>query len=55
MAQGAATAAEIIKEIDTNHDGALSADEHALLGKSMFAAMDTNHDGFLSKAEAKGP
>jgi Ca2+-binding EF-hand superfamily protein len=54
MAQGASTAAEIIKQIDSNHDGVLSADEHAALARSMFAAMDTNHDGYLSSVEAKG-
>jgi Ca2+-binding EF-hand superfamily protein len=51
MDKGAA--AEVIKTLDTNHNGVLSADEHAALARSMFAGMDTNHDGYLSKAEAK--
>jgi len=54
MAKGSATAAEIIKTIDSNHDGVLSADEHAAVARSMFTAMDANHDGYLSKAESQG-
>jgi Ca2+-binding EF-hand superfamily protein len=54
MAKGAATAAEIIKTIDGNHDGVLSAEEHAAVARSMFTVMDANHDGYLSKAEAQG-
>ncbi len=53
MPKGAATAAEIIKSIDSNGDGVLSSDEHAAVARAMFAAMDTNHDGYLSKAEVK--
>ena len=53
MPKGAVTAADIIKTIDTNHDGILSADEHAALARSMFAGMDSNHDGYLSRAEVK--
>lgn len=53
LEKGAATAAEIIKMVDTNGDGILSAEEHAALAKSMFATMDTNHDGYLSRAEVK--
>jgi Ca2+-binding EF-hand superfamily protein len=49
--QGATTAAEIMKIVDSNGDGVLSAGEHAALAKSVFATMDTNHDGYLSKAE----
>jgi Ca2+-binding EF-hand superfamily protein len=52
--KGATTAAEIMKMVDSNGDGVLSADEHAALAKAMFATMDANHDGFLSKAEVKG-
>jgi len=52
--KGATTAAEIMKMVDTNGDGVLSADEHAALAKSMFATMDSNHDGYLSKTEVQG-
>ena len=54
MAKDSATAAEIIKTIGSNHDGVLSADEHAAVARSMFTAMDANHDGYLSKAESQG-
>jgi Ca2+-binding EF-hand superfamily protein len=47
------SSAEKIKMMDTNGDGVLSADEHALGAKSMFDKMDTDHDGFLTKVELK--
>jgi len=45
------SSADKIKVIDTDHDGVITADEHAAGSKSMFEKMDTDHDGFLSKAE----
>jgi Ca2+-binding EF-hand superfamily protein len=47
------SSAEKIKMMDTNGDGALSADEHAAGAKMMFEKMDTDHDGSLTKAELK--
>lgn len=37
--------------MDTNHDGMVSADEHAVFAKSMFDKMDANHDGMVTMAE----
>jgi hypothetical protein len=51
--KGELTAAEKIKMLDTNADGVLSADEHAMGAKSMFEKMDTDHDSYLTKAELK--
>ena len=45
------SSADKIKVIDTDHDGVLTADEHAAGSKSMFEKMDTDRDGFLTKAE----
>jgi len=45
------TSADKIKVVDTDHDGVLTAAEHAAGSKSMFEKMDTDHDGFLTKAE----
>lgn len=42
---------EKIKAIDGDHDGTLTAEEHAAGSKAMFEKMDTDKDGFLSKAE----
>jgi Ca2+-binding EF-hand superfamily protein len=42
---------DMMKMMDTNHDGMVSADEHAAYAKMMFDKMDTNHDGMLSKTE----
>ena len=36
---------------DTDHDGTVSAAEHAAHAKMMFEMADTNHDGLLSKDE----
>ena len=38
-------------QVDTNHDGMISAAEHAAHAKAMFDKMDANHDGMVSKAE----
>jgi Ca2+-binding EF-hand superfamily protein len=45
------TSADKIKAMDTNHDGVLSAEEHAAGAKMMFDKMDTDKDGYLSKSE----
>jgi hypothetical protein len=45
------SAAEKIKVLDTDGDGALTAAEHAVGAKQKFEQMDTNKDGFLSKQE----
>lgn len=45
------SAAEKLKVVDTNGDGALSAEEHLAGSKTMFDKMDANHDGFLAKTE----
>jgi Ca2+-binding EF-hand superfamily protein len=45
------SAAEKLKVVDTNGDGALSAEEHLAGSKAMFDKMDGNHDGFLTKPE----
>jgi Ca2+-binding EF-hand superfamily protein len=42
---------DMMKMMDTNHDGMVSAAEHAAYAKMMFDKMDTNHDGMLSKTE----
>jgi Ca2+-binding EF-hand superfamily protein len=41
----------MMKMMDTNHDGMVSAAEHAAYAKMMFDKMDTNHDGMLSQTE----
>jgi Ca2+-binding EF-hand superfamily protein len=45
------SSADKMKVVDTNHDGVLSADEHAAGAKMMFEKMDTDKDGYLTKAE----
>jgi len=37
--------------MDSNHDGKVSADEHAAGAKRMFDTMDANHDGKVTAAE----
>ena len=41
----------MMDQMDTNHDGMISADEHAAHAKMMFDKMDANHDGMISKDE----
>jgi hypothetical protein len=41
----------MMNDMDTNHDGMVSAAEHAVHAKMMFDKMDSNHDGMLSKDE----
>jgi Ca2+-binding EF-hand superfamily protein len=43
--------AATLKAMDTNHDGMVSATEHATYAKARFDAMDTNHDGQVTIAE----
>ena len=49
--KGEMSAADKIKTIDTDGDGALSAAEHSAGARKMFEAQDTNKDGFLGKDE----
>lgn len=37
--------------MDTNHDGKVTAEEHATAASSMFAKIDANHDGYVTRAE----
>ena len=39
------------KKMDSNHDGRISAEEHAAGAKKMFDAMDANHDGKVTADE----
>jgi Ca2+-binding EF-hand superfamily protein len=47
------SSAEKIKAIDTNGDGVLTAQEHAMGSKLMFSKMDTDKDGNLTPPEVK--
>lgn len=47
------TSAEKIKAVDTNKDGAISAQEHAAGSREMFSKMDADQDGALTTAEIK--
>ena len=51
--KGQASSAEKIKVVDTNGDGALTAQEHAAGSKAMFTKMDTDKDGYLTAPEIK--
>jgi len=42
---------DMMEQMDANHDGMVSAKEHADFANAMFARMDSNHDGMLSKDE----
>ena len=44
---------DMMTKMDTNHDGMISAAEHADHAKQMFDNADTNHDGMLSKDEVE--
>lgn len=50
-AAGEMSAAEKIKVLDTDGDGALSAAEHTSGAKGMFERQDADKDGFLSREE----
>jgi Ca2+-binding EF-hand superfamily protein len=58
-ASGSATmsANDMFRSMDSNNDGALTAEEHQAAMRDKFSKMDTNGDGNLSEAElqsAKG-
>ncbi len=42
---------KMMKMMDSNGDGMVSAAEHAAHAKAMFDKMDSNHDGMVDKAE----
>ena len=42
---------DMMMQADTNHDGMISAAEHAAYAQQMFTMADTNHDGMLSRDE----
>lgn len=50
---GMMSAAEKIAKIDTNGDGALTAEEHAAGSKKMFTKMDIDKDGALTAQEMR--
>ena len=54
MGQGDGKRGGHIQKMDTNGDGAISAEEHAAGAAQRFAIMDTNGDGKISADEMKG-
>lgn len=42
---------DMMQAMDSNHDGMISAAEHAAAAKAMFDKADGNHDGMVDKAE----
>jgi len=42
---------DMMAAMDSNHDGMVSASEHAAYMQQMFDKADANHDGMLSRAE----
>lgn len=42
---------EMMMKADTNHDGMISAAEHAAYAQQMFTMADANHDGMVSRDE----
>lgn len=50
---GKMSSAEKIAALDTNSDGALTAEEHAAGSKKMFGKMDANRDGMLTAQEMR--
>jgi Ca2+-binding EF-hand superfamily protein len=51
LAHGGMMDHDMMEKMDANHDGMISAAEHAAFARTMFDTMDANHDGMLSKAE----
>lgn len=47
----ALAAGDMFGKMDANHDGRLSAKEHAAGARAMFVAMDADHDGRVTAAE----
>lgn len=47
------SSSEKIAVMDTNQDGQLSAEEHAMGAKKMFSKMDTDSDGTLTAQELR--
>ena len=47
----AMSSAEKIAVIDSDHDGIVTAAEHAAGARAMFERMDANHDGKVTAAE----
>jgi Ca2+-binding EF-hand superfamily protein len=45
------SSAEKIRTVDSNEDGLLTAQEHAVASKQMFGQMDKDQDGALTAAE----
>ena len=45
--------ADMVKQLDTDGDGTVSASEHASWSEKMFADADKDHDGSLTMAEMK--
>ena len=48
------TPQRLLQQLDTNHDGKISADEFARRSSPQFDQVDTNHDGIVTPAEAAG-
>lgn len=53
MGQGAGKQGSHFAQMDSNGDGAISAEEHAAGAAKHFAAMDSNGDGKVTKDEMK--
>ena len=42
-----------MQAMDSDHDGRITAAEHAAAAQAMFTRADANHDGYLSQDEMK--
>lgn len=45
---------DMFASMDANHDGRISAGEHAAAAQAMFTRADANHDGYVSPEEMQG-